>query len=73
MTTVKRSRIHSIALTVEYFRVHGYYECLVISTGSYWSSEELEKLAGGPGSQRMETVNAHSQVVSEKLYNAALH
>ena len=31
--------IHTIALAVEYFRVHGFYEWFVISTGSYWSSE----------------------------------
>ena len=56
MATVKRLRIHTIALclhtgalTVEYFRAHGFYEWLAISTGSYWSSEELKTLPGDLG------------------------
>ena len=56
VATVKRLRIHTIALclrtgalTVEYFRAHGFYEWLAISTGSYWSSKELKTLLGDLG------------------------
>ena len=49
VVTVKRLHIHTIALTVEYFRAHGFYEWLLISTGSYWSSEELKTLLGDLG------------------------
>ena len=56
VATVKRLCIHTIALclrtgalTVEYFRAHGFYEWLAISTGSYWSSEELKTLLGDLG------------------------
>ena len=53
VATVKCIRIHTIALclrtgalTVEYFHAHSVYEWLAISTGSYWSSEELKTLLG---------------------------
>ena len=35
VVTVKRLRIHTIGLTVEYFRVHGFYEWLAVSTDSW--------------------------------------
>ena len=50
---VKRLHIHTIALclhtgtlNVEYFSAYSFYEWLAISTGSYWSSEELKILLG---------------------------
>ena len=53
VATVKRLRIHTNAwclrtgaLTVEYFRAYSFYEWLSISTGSYWSSEELKPCWG---------------------------
>ena len=81
---VKRLRIRTIALclrtgapTVEYFRAHGFYEWLAISTGSYWSSEELRTLLEDldryeckPSQAQMNT-DRYSQLVSEKV--AALH
>ena len=60
---VKRLRIRTIALclrtgalTVEYFRAHGFCEWLAISTGSYWSSEELKTLLGDTSQAQMNTV-----------------
>ena len=56
------------ALTVEYFRAHGFYEWLAITTGSYWSNEELKTLLGDldryeckPSQAQMNTVKSTSQ------------
>ena len=67
VATVKLLRIHTIALTVEYFCTHGFYEWLAIFTGSYWSSEELKTLLGDLDRNECKPSQAHLQVVSEKV------
>ena len=73
VATVKRLRIHTIALTIEYFCPHGFYECLAISTGSYWSSEELNTLLGDLGRNECEPSMSTPKLCPKKLYTAALH
>ena len=74
MTTVKRLRIHIIALcirtgalTVEYFCAYGVYEWLAISIGSYWSSEELKTLLGDLGRNECKPSQAQMNTVTRKL------
>ena len=81
VATVKRLRIHTIALwlrngalTVEYFRAHGFYEWLAISTGNYWSSEELKALLGDLGRNECKLSMRTRKLCPKKLYyTAALH
>ena len=73
VVTVKCLRIHTIALTVEYFRVHGFYEWLAISTGSYWSSEELKTLLGDLGHNECKPSMHTRKLCPKKLYTAVLH
>ena len=77
---VKRLRIHTIALclrtgalTVEYFRTHGFYEWLAISSGSYWSSEGLKTLLADLGRNKCKPSMHTRKLCPKKLYTAALH
>ena len=70
---MKRLHIHTIALTVEYFRVHGFYEWPAISTGSYWSSEELKTLLGVLGRNECKPPMRTRKLCPKKLYTAVLH
>ena len=77
VATVKRLRIYTYhcfvpshwtgALTVENFRAHGFYEWLAISTGSYWSSEELKTLLGDLGRNECKPSQAQMNTVTRKL------
>ena len=74
MAKVKCLRMHTIALclrtgalTVEYFRAHGFYEWLAISTGSYWSNEELKTLLGDLGRIESKPSQAQMNTVTPKL------
>ena len=80
MATVKRLCIHTIALclrtgalNVEYFRAHSFYEWLAISTGSYWSSEELKTVLGDLGRNECKPSMRTRKLCPKKLYTAALH
>ena len=80
VATIKRLRIYTIALclhtgalTVEYFHAHGFYEWLAISTGSYWSSEELNTLLGDLGRNKCKPSMSTPKLCPKKLYTAALH
>ena len=80
VATVKRLRIHTTALclrtgvlTVEYFHAHGFNEWLAISTGSYWSSEELNTLLGDLGLNKCKPSMSTPKLCPKKLYTAALH
>ena len=71
---VKRLLIHTIALClrtgaliVENFRAHGFYEWLAISTGSYWSSEELKTLLGDLDRYKCKPSQAQMNTVTRKL------
>ena len=74
VATVKHLRIHTIALclrtgalTVEYFCAHVFYEWLAISTGSYWSSEELKTLLGDLDRNECKPSQAQMNTVTRKL------
>ena len=74
MVTVKRLHIHTIALclrtgalTVEFFHAHGFYEWLELSTGSYWSSEELKTLLGDLGRNKCNPSQVQMNTVTRKL------
>ena len=74
VATVKRLRIHTIALclrtgalTFEYFRTRGFYEWLTISTASYWSSEELKTLLGDLGRNECKPSQVQMNTVTRKL------
>ena len=80
VATVKRLRIHTNAwclrtgaLTVEYFRAYSFYEWLSISTGSYWSSEELKTLLGDLGRKECKPSMRTRKLCPKKLYTAAIH
>ena len=55
------------ALTVGYFSAHDFYEWLAISTGSYWSSEELKTLLGDLGRNGCKPSQAQMNPVTRKL------
>ena len=65
--------IHTIALTFEYFRAHVFFEWLAISTGSYWSSEELKTLLADLGRNECKPSMRTRKLCPKKLYTAALH
>ena len=79
MAIVKGLHIQTIALclrtgalTVENFRAHVFYELLAISTGSYWSSEELKTLLGDLGRNKCKPSMRTCKLYPKKLYTAAL-
>ena len=71
MAIVKHLHVHTIALCLRtgalYFRAHGFYEWLAISTGSYWSSEELKTLLGDLDRYECKPSQAQMNTVTRKL------